>query len=196
MKIFLIRHGETDWNLQGRFQGIEDIDLNKNGEEQALLCGKALLGESFTAVIASPLIRARKTAEIIAEIIGVKEVGIESDLIERDFGKISGMTPEKRKEFLESQEDAGMESMGQVYERMRNCVIKYARTYPQGKVIMISHGASINALLSMLSEGEIGSGKTLLKNTCINILDIVGDSIKIDYYNISREEYLNITKKH
>jgi len=65
-KIYLVRHGQTDWNLAMRFQGKENIPLNETGRNQARLLSQRLSKEELTAVYSSPLLRARETAEIIA----------------------------------------------------------------------------------------------------------------------------------
>lgn len=192
MKIYLIRHGETDWNLQGRFQGREDIALNENGIRQARLCGEALKEDHFDAVITSPLIRARRTAEIIADYVNINKVILEKDLIERDFSKVSGLTPKERDEFYASGEPDDKEPWEDLCRRMISCMKRYGKKYKQGNIIMVSHGASINAVLSILSRGEIGTRKTVLKNTCINVIDYQNDVIKIDLFNLSGEEYANL----
>ena len=74
MKICLIRHGETDWNVIGKLQGREDIPLNENGKIQAQYCGKALKNMVWTTIITSPLSRARQTAEIIAGVLNIHEI--------------------------------------------------------------------------------------------------------------------------
>jgi broad specificity phosphatase PhoE len=189
MKIFLIRHGQTDWNLEGRFQGREDIALNDNGIRQAIECGKALQGESFQAVITSPLVRASRTAEILAEFVGVTEVIIDNALIERDFKKVSGMTPEEREAFYASGEKDDKEPWEDLKNRMIGCMKKYGAEYPNGNIIMISHGASINAVLSALSNGATGTGKIILKNTCINLNDYENGHLKLGEYNMTAKEY-------
>ena len=70
MKIYLIRHGETDWNHINRFQGREDIELNAAGIAQAVRCGQTLQGLGIEAVYTSPLKRAHCTGEEIAAQIG------------------------------------------------------------------------------------------------------------------------------
>lgn len=188
MKILLIRHGETDWNKQGRFQGREDIPLNETGRQQALICGQALKGESYAAVVSSPLVRAKKTAEIIAETVGVSEILIEEDLIERDFDKISGMTPEERKAFLASGQEDNKEPMGVVRERMIKCIEKCAKAFDED-IILVTHGASIRAVLDEFTDGVITSQKIILKNTCISILEYEKGVLRLGPYNLSSEEY-------
>ena len=86
----LIRHGQTDWNLDGLMQGRTDIPLNDTGREQALVAASALSGERWDAVVSSPLVRARETAELIATALGVPLGGSYDELVEQDFGAAEG----------------------------------------------------------------------------------------------------------
>ncbi|MDF2906169.1 MAG: hypothetical protein K0R34_1490 [Herbinix sp.] len=192
MKIYLIRHGETDWNRQGRFQGREDIPLNENGIMQAKQCGTALTEEQFRAVITSPLSRARRTGEIIAELLGIDQFVIEEDITERDFAKLSGMTPKEREAFYASGEKDDKEPFEKLSERMLESLKRYAEQFPSDNIIMISHGASINSVLSVLSGGNTGTGKILLKNTCINIIHYENGQFSLEEYNLTPEEYLTL----
>lgn len=189
MKLFLIRHGETDWNKQGRFQGREDIPLNETGIKQALNCGQALKGEHYAAVITSPLMRAKKTAEVIAEVVGTEKVIVEEDLIERDFNKISGMTPQERKAFLASGQVDNKEPFEVICKRMQRGIMKYARMFYDENIILVSHGASIRAILDQYTGGKITSKRIILKNTCISILKYNNGVMKLGAYNLTPEEY-------
>ncbi|MGM9522576.1 MAG: histidine phosphatase family protein [Oscillospiraceae bacterium] len=184
MYIYLIRHGETEWNRQNRIQGRENIPLSESGREQARRCALALSKMRLSAVIASPLSRAVETAEFIAELTGAP---IETDerLIERDFGSVSGrvvdiFNPEKYGDDLEPLEG--------VAERMIGALVKYAGRL-DSDFAAVSHGGSINALLRRLSGGEIGSGKTRLKNACVNVLNYDGDSLTVMDYNLEPSEF-------
>ena len=73
MRFFVIRHGETAWNVEGRFQGQQDTALNEKGLAQAATLGERLAGHSFAAVLTSPLDRAKKTAELASSKCGTGE---------------------------------------------------------------------------------------------------------------------------
>lgn len=189
MKIFLIRHGETDWNKQGRFQGREDIELNENGILQAQSCGRALAGEKIAAIITSPLSRARKTAEMIAGHLGVNDIIVEEGIIERDFSKLAGLLPKEREEFFASGEIDDKEPFDQLSKRMFYHIKKYAEAYKGQNLLMVSHGASINSVLSVLNHGKNGTEKIRLKNACINIIHYQEGHLSLEVINLSPEEY-------
>lgn len=194
MKIYLVRHGETDWNIERRFQGIEDIPLNDTGRKQAENCGRSLTSFSFAAIYASPLQRAYETAIIVTDILNAyhKEhstnnhlftVKEDSRLIERDFGKVSGLLPEERQVFLESGQDANMEPFEHLTSRLMEAMKEYQEKYQGQNVLVVTHGGVINAILHVLSKGEIGTGKTLIANTSIAILDDQEGELEIVAYN-------------
>ena len=89
-ELWLVRHGQTDWNLQRRYQGQTDPPLNATGLQQAELAGEALVGRRYAAIYSSDLQRARVTAEIIGRRLGM-EVFVDSRLREVSFGKWEGM---------------------------------------------------------------------------------------------------------
>lgn len=192
MKLYLIRHGETDWNLQGRLQGREDIELNETGILQAKLCGQAFRDKHIKAVVTSPLKRASRTAEIIRDTILAETLIVEEGLIERDFGKLSGQTFDKKKHFDTFGIDEGIEPWEKLCTRLMGCLKKYGEAFDGEDIILISHGAAINAVLAVLSNGEFGSGKTRLKNTCINIISFKEGILKLEHYNLTAEEFRNL----
>lgn len=192
MKIYLLRHGQTDWNLQRRFQGREDIPLNETGILQAEECGKVFSGKSIGAIITSPLSRARRTAEIIGKHVGVEEVIVEEGITERDFSKVSGMTPEERAAYYASGGPDDKEPIEDLRRRMMDKIYKYAKQFFDDNIIMVSHGASINAVLAVLSNETTGTGKILLKNACINIIDYENEQLSLEQFNLSADEFMRL----
>lgn len=189
MKIYLIRHGETDWNRELRLQGREDIALNERGRQQARQCGKAIKTLKVDMIVSSPLQRAEETAKIIGESLGSHQIIVDSDIIERDFGEASGMTYQEKNKKYENQKIPGFEEKEVLLTRMVRALNKYQAAYPNGHVLMVSHGGTINAVLSLISNGKYGTGKTRLKNACINILEVTKDQMKLIDYNLEAEEF-------
>lgn len=192
MRIYLIRHGETAWNLQGRLQGREDIPLNETGRMQAMRSGAVLHQTGVKTIITSPLIRAVETARIISESLDRAQLIIEDRLIERDFGSLSGMTYDRRKYFdTFGEAEKSLEPLDKLRKRLVDCINEHAKKYSDQNIIMVSHGAAINAVISVLSEGTEGSGKTRLKNACISILTYEKDQLQLEAFNLSAEEFLD-----
>ena len=94
-ELYLVRHGETDWNAARRIQGRTDIPLNATGREQARQAGELLARRRWHAVYTSPLGRAHETASIIAQRVGVGDVTDVDELVERDYGEAEGMSFEQ-----------------------------------------------------------------------------------------------------
>ena len=121
MAVYIMRHGETDWNTQARLQGREDIPLNARGIRQAEECARALRGIRAEAAATSPLLRAKETCRILAEAMGCSDVYEDPDLIERDFGAVSGV-PQTDIFRTAMQEGPDMEPLEEVGERMERAL--------------------------------------------------------------------------
>ena len=189
MKLFLVRHGETDWNKQKRFQGREDIELNSCGIIQAEQCGQVFQKISIDCIISSPLKRAKETADIIASQVGIETVIIEENLIERDYGRLSGLFYDEREKFFSSGQNVEMESSDNLSQRVIRALNYYCSETDYENIIMVSHGGVINAILAELSEHSIGTGETTLKNACISILKYTNKYLEIELYNLTADEF-------
>jgi uncharacterized phosphatase len=183
MKIALVRHGETDWNKEGRLQGREDIPLNDAGIGQAAEAAEYLAKSSWDAIITSPLARAKQTAGIIAEKTGIARIHEEAGFIEREMGEVSGLTMEERKAAFPDGTFGGMEPLEQLQARVSKAVLTYAEHYAGSDIIVVSHGAAISAFLAYISHGEIGTGRFMLKNGCINLVEYDDDTFRVVFYN-------------
>ncbi len=91
MKLILVRHGETVWNLEQRVQGVSDIELSERGREQAKILGRCLQNEAIERIVSSPLKRAYQTAQAIGRFHAV-DIEIDEDLRELDQGVFEGLT--------------------------------------------------------------------------------------------------------
>ncbi len=189
MEVYLVRHGITDWNVQGRLQGREDIPLNEEGRAQAVQCGEALGAAGFSIIYSSPLSRAIDTAAQIS-VYHTRKVTVDPELIERDYGRLTGMTKPQREQWEARGLPTGMEPWKLLAGRAMAAVDSCAREHgADERVALVSHGAWINAVLAVLSRHEIGTGKTELKNACISVLKREEKSWKILCYNLSPGEY-------
>ncbi|WP_127588360.1 histidine phosphatase family protein [Paenibacillus koleovorans] len=166
----LIRHGSTDWNMLGRLQGQNDIQLNEEGRRQARLLGRHLRTEGWEVLVSSDLKRAHETALIVAEELGIREVIVDTRLRERTHGRLDGTTLEERialfGEHWKSL-DHGVESDERLFARSAACLTELAEQYGKTKLLLVSHGATLGVLLEGLLE-QMPSG--LLGNTAFSRL--------------------------
>ena len=131
MIAYFVRHGETDWNKQKRFQGREDIPLNENGVRQARELGESYFKDKkILAIFTSPLKRAVMTGEEISKACSKSALNpekipviVDNRLIERDLGDMSGLTQQERHALREKGPIQNMEPLGEVMERMYECLV-------------------------------------------------------------------------
>jgi probable phosphoglycerate mutase len=143
--LLLVRHGETDWNAEGRLQGHTDRPLNEHGRRQANELAERLAGEGADAIYASDLARARETAEIVGGRLGLPVV-IDADLREKNWGNWEGLTGDERihVEFEgESTEDHR--------ERMVRAVKRIAERHPGQRVVVVTHGGSLRRVQAFVN---------------------------------------------
>jgi uncharacterized phosphatase len=163
--LVLVRHGETDWNAEGRLQGQRDIPLNATGLQQAAWCAARLAKDPdrWQVVVSSPLARARDTAAIIAKHLRLPQPQLLPALKERNYGQGEGRTWEEIRAFFPTGvPDA--ESSADLGERMLRALERVRETHAGRRVVVVSHGGAINAALAALSAGEIGTGRTRIAN--------------------------------
>lgn len=180
--ICFIRHGQTNWNKQGKLQGKTDIPLNDTGREQAHACGKYLNADDYDILICSPLLRAKETAEIINQYLQLPLIEMD-DFKERSFGDAEGMTMEERAQAYPDGHFPNQEERIAFRQRVMAGVEKVNQNYPHQRVLLVAHGAAINAILAEVSNGEIGSGKTSLINGCISNIQLKNETWRVENYN-------------
>lgn len=151
--ILIARHGETDWNRDGRWQGWADPPLNDTGRAQARTLAAELRETPFDAVYASDLRRAHETAEIVAEPHGVPVV-VDPALREIDIGSWSGLTrPEIEERFPDGERPDG-ETREQHFARVRAAVLRIARENVGRRVLIVTHGGTVRAIHDLVSEEQ------------------------------------------
>ena len=187
-KIYLFRHGETDWNVLHKMQGSKDIELNENGIQQAKQNAEFLKDFGIEYIYSSPLKRAFITGKILADKIGV-EIEVANDLIEANFGKYEGVEKSKIKEdfgeenyenFFHSMEGLDIsfplgEKNGDMRNRIVNAVKNICKTTKYNTVAVASRGCVLREFLRAL-DFEDDSG---LKNCEVVEAEFDDDELRI-----------------
>lgn len=193
-EILLIRHGETDWNVEKRLQGHIDIGLNDKGRWQAEALGKALANEALDAVYASDLQRALLTAQAIARAQGLT-VQAERQLRERCYGALEGMSYQEINEAYpdvyaawRSRDihvrfpagDSPAETLAEFSSRVVAAVIAIATKHPDQKIALVTHGGVLDCLCRAASGKSLAVKRDFdIFNAGINRLIWDGQSLAI-----------------
>ena len=143
MKLYIARHGETAWNAENLVCGRTDLPLTERGMEQARLLAENAVGKGLEGIIASPLLRARQTAQAVSDAIGVP-VEIDQRLIELDFGIFEGKS-RKDPGFAYTRTQfptryPGGESAFQMAHRVYSCLEDVKQKYAGKTVLLVCHG--------------------------------------------------------
>ncbi len=202
-KVLLIRHGETDWNKDLRFQGSTDIPLCKEGIQQAKLASKKLAG-NFDIVYASPLDRAYETAKIICENTSITPI-INKDLREINFGPWEGYTLTQIQElypndFTNWRNDpidgfftGGDKSIKEVSIRCKNAILDIVNNNKGKTILIVAHGGILRAGLIGLFDWDMTMyHKFFLGNTSITTLTFHDDNETPFLINLNDISHLNL----
>lgn len=164
-KVYLIRHGKTEWNLESRYQGAHgDSPLLATSYQEINLLADSLQGIRFAHAYASPLKRARVTAQkLLDRLEQPVRLTIDSRLMEFNLGKMEGMHfadvaakwPEVLNNFRHhpdqyDEQVTGSESFMQVIDRVGSAIKEYCRLNPGTNILVVSHGAALNATINAL----------------------------------------------
>lgn len=143
-KLIIVRHGETDFNVEGRYTGRVDVSLNTKGLEQARITAAKLKDMSIDIIISSTLKRAKETAEIISKELQIPVIEME-ELIEKYVGVYEGLTREEAKakypHMWEANAPEGAETLEEVKERVYKALSIIQWKYLHNKnVLLVTHG--------------------------------------------------------
>ncbi len=150
-ELHLIRHGQTDWNLAGRYQGQSDIPLNAEGINQARALALSLSGQRFDALYTSDLQRAHQTAQILARNLNLP-INVCRSLREISMGEWEGrLLSEVSLGYTQNNSPQarapGGESVSEVAARMTLAAAEITRAHPLGRVLVVSHGLALATLV-------------------------------------------------
>jgi len=175
--LYLVRHGETEWNRLRRIQGLTDIPLNDIGREQARRTGMLLTRRPIARVYASPLGRARETAEIIARELGLPEPELNAEFVERNYGAAEGMGFHDMDQTYPPGTDVpGRESREAVAARVIPALQAVAAAHVGESIVVVSHGGAIRAALMT---AEPSGGFAAITNGSVHSFHVAGDDLRL-----------------
>jgi len=190
-ELILIRHGETDWNRELRFQGQVDVPLNATGHEQARRLAQRLAGEQVNHLYASDLIRTQQTAEPVAKQLTLQGVA-EAGLREQNFGLVDGM----RVDDIKAQHpsawdrwtqfdadyafDGGAESTRQFHARVMEAVRRLVAAHQGQTLMLVTHGGVLDMIYRTARALDLsGPRQSDIPNAGLSRVRFNGDAIDI-----------------
>lgn len=202
-ELILIRHGETDWNRELRFQGQVDVPLNATGHEQARRLARRLTEESVAAdhLVSSDLVRTRQTAApVLGALLPQLHIDTLTDpgLREQDFGLVDGMRvqdikdqhPEAWAQWLRFQADGGMpggETTRQFHTRVMAALHRLAQQHAGQTLVVVTHGGVLDMVWrTARGLGLEGPRQSDIPNAALNRVRLRGDAIDILHWADTR----------
>ena len=188
MKICLVRHGETEWNVMGILQGAQDIPLNQTGRAQAARTGQVLSALHWDGIFTSHLSRAYDTGAAIAAACGLPAPTVVPNIQERDFGIFDGCPG--RGEGAPTREQMAVEPTVEPREatrdRMEAALLKLVGENLGRDIVLVSHNGALGALLRRLFGSSIVSN---LKNCSINLIEYKEGRFHALDIDLSQDEF-------
>ncbi|MGM0900757.1 MAG: histidine phosphatase family protein [Bacillota bacterium] len=184
LKVYVVRHGETEWNAEKRTQGRLDSKLTEKGKRDADLLGERLKGINFTRIFSSP---SKRTMETAKRVKGTRSTPIETDerLYEIDLGAWQGKTEEEIKTQFPEQfhfywnepqrfENIHGENFLDVTNRIKDFFNELERKAPTGDVLVITHGVVIKSLYSLCRNAGVEKmwDPPFIHGTSLTIIEI------------------------
>ncbi len=194
MKLFLTRHGQTDWNIAGKYQGQSDVPLNQTGILQAEALAKRLSAEKIDAIYSSDLSRAKDTAQAIANF---HQLHINTDLCWRElnFGDWEGMnykemsahSPELFENWMKDSTNISTpngESLKQLAHRVKTAFDEIKNKHKDQTVLLVSHSGALQALLATLLGIELNFyWQFKISQASLSELKVYEDSVVLNLLN-------------
>ncbi len=183
-RLFILRHGQTVWNVEQRIQGHRDSPLTEHGRQQVEQLGRRLGSESFAALYCSDLRRAIESLRPLADAVGMKPV-LDVRLRERNLGVLEGLTANEGKEtqpeawqgFKANDPDYRIpdgESSRMLHQRVREVVHELAARHPGQQVALMGHGGTLNHVLRICLSLPLDAPRAFSTlNASVNVVDYV-----------------------
>ncbi len=188
-EIYIVRHGETEWNALGKYQGWSDVPLNERGRAQAEACAERLESVEFHTIVSSDLSRAMDTAKTIAKYQDGLDVISTEALREINFGHWESLTydeieaswPGEIHRMYQRPQDArieGGESFLDVQIRAMKAVKEYVDALPDGeRILFVCHGGTIRTIICAFLHIDLNACWNFRQgNTSVNIVNFYGDN--------------------
>jgi broad specificity phosphatase PhoE len=180
----LLRHGQTDWNIDFRLQGVTDIPLNETGIAQAQDAAVAINQADWDVVLTSPLSRAVDTAQIVVRENNFPALIVEELLLERSFGEAEGLSHDEwRARYADTNTVPGGESLHELQLRSEKLLAHLAEKYAGNRVLAVTHGALIRKLLRIVSNNEFPRDGERLGNACLSIFVHEDGAWRVEKYD-------------
>ena len=163
-EFYVVRHGQTSWNVLCKCQGITDIPLSEVGINQAKVLANDIFNRelNFDVYISSNLTRAIQTCKIIKDRLNDNsQIIIKPDITERNFGELEGKSFEFVGQVFEKNLQntyPGFENNEDLVKRTINCLNKLAKEYPNKKILIVSHSNTIKAMAYYLDKNKYNFG--------------------------------------
>lgn len=186
--LYLVRHGETDWNRARRIQGSTDIPLNDLGRGQALatalLLARHAADHNWQGVYSSPLSRAFETGEIIARELGFSTIETVPAIVERGYGEAEGLESlELARRFPGDSPVPGRESREDVAARVIPALLALAELHPGQNLIVTTHGGVIRTVLNFVAPDEKRHRGIAIANGSVHSFAHVDGSLELVRFN-------------
>lgn len=181
MNLYVVRHGQTDWNINGLVQGLTDIELNSTGIDQANQVAEQLKDVNFASIYASPLKRTIETSKIINKYHNI-DITLDKRIIERCFGIFEGTNGLKNKydywDYQLNLDDNNVESLNVLFERIKNFLSEIYELYKNtdSNILIVTHGGTAIAINAVINNITSDLFSLCLKNCEIKIFK----NIKLD----------------
>lgn len=158
-RLYVCRHGETNWNGQNKVQGSVDIELNSKGIEQAYKLAEILRDKKIDVIATSSMIRAKQTAEIIGGELGLSISEVMDEFREKDFGDLEGKSAKEYHKIYDGIIDIESSGTGESFESLSERVIaglEYLyETYKDSNILLVCHGAVMKVIYCYFNDIEL-----------------------------------------